>query len=77
MPEPTERAGSTCTWLMGTAGLDTGAAWVRPVRAGAATSTVPHAWHSPQRPTHLLVVHPHSAQTYAGRAVLVLAMSSA
>ena len=27
-------------------------------RAGVALSTVPHAWHSPQRPTHLAVLQP-------------------
>ncbi|CAB5013821.1 unannotated protein [freshwater metagenome] len=26
------------------------------------SSTLPHTWHSPQRPTHLFVVHPHSTQ---------------
>lgn len=26
------------------------------------SSTVPQAWHSPQRPTHFTVLHPHSAQ---------------
>lgn len=33
-------------------------------RAGApaASSTVPQVWHSPQRPTHLAVVQPHSVQ---------------
>src|SRR4051794_2327335 len=38
------------------------------VRATAVpvSSTVPHAWHSPQRPTHLTVVQPHSAHLYAG-----------
>ncbi len=63
MPDVVERADSIVTWLIGTAGVTTGAACVRPVRAGAATSTVPQAWHSPQRPTHLLVVQPQSAQT--------------
>jgi hypothetical protein len=30
---------------------------------GAATSsTTPQAWHSPQRPTHLVVLQPHSEQ---------------
>ena len=28
----------------------------------AISSTVPHAWHSPQRPTHLVAVQPHSTQ---------------
>src|SRR6478672_6135508 len=38
------------------------------VRATAVpvSSTVPQAWHSPQRPTHLAVVQPHSAHLYAG-----------
>jgi hypothetical protein len=37
---------------------------VRPGLAPAdrASSTVPQAWHSPHRPTHLPVSHPHSAQ---------------
>ena len=33
-------------------------------RVGASFSiTVPHCWHSPQRPAHLRVVQPHSVQT--------------
>ena len=28
----------------------------------AISSTLPHVWHSPQRPTHFAVVQPHSAQ---------------
>ena len=28
------------------------------------STTVPHCWHSPQRPTHLRVVHPHSVHRY-------------
>jgi len=34
---------------------------VRPT-AAAASATLPQAWHSPQRPTHFAVSHPHSAQ---------------
>ncbi|GAA1448556.1 hypothetical protein GCM10009602_40170 [Nocardiopsis tropica] len=46
---------------MGRAREVTGAA-ATDVAAGApASSTVPQAWHSPQRPTHLRVLHPHSA----------------
>ena len=30
----------------------------------AASTTVPHCWHSPHRPTHLIVVHPHSVHRY-------------
>jgi hypothetical protein len=28
----------------------------------ALDTTVPHAWHSPQRPTHLTLCQPHSVQ---------------
>ena len=31
----------------------------------AASTTVPHCWHSPQRPIHFALVHPHSVQRYA------------
>jgi hypothetical protein len=34
-------------------------------RAGV-SSTVPHAWHPPQRPDHFVVRQPHSAQRYIG-----------
>ena len=46
---------------MGTAGALTGLAEVRSVGA-AASATEPHAWHSPQRPTHLAASQPHSVQ---------------
>ena len=61
-PVGTARADSTLTCPIGRAGLLTGPGAV--VRtAGADTSaTVPQAWHSPQRPTHFVVAHPHSAQ---------------
>jgi hypothetical protein len=36
--------------------------------------TVPHDWHSPQRPTHLTLDHPHSVQR---KLVVVLAIPSA
>ena len=63
MPDETARDDSTSTCVMGRAGVTVAAGAVRPARAdGDATSTVPQAWHSPHRPTHLLVVHPHSAQ---------------
>jgi hypothetical protein len=42
---------------------------------GAARSTtVPHAWHSPQRPTHFAVSQPHSPQWYAAAAALLGAL---
>jgi hypothetical protein len=56
-----ERESSTETWAIGTAGELTGPAAVRPT-AAAASATLPQAWHSPQRPTHFAVSHPHSAQ---------------
>ena len=37
----------------------------------AASTTDPHAWHSPQRPTHLEVSQPHSVQRWAGGALAV------
>jgi hypothetical protein len=46
-------------------------------RFGAAiSSTEPHAWHSPQRPTHLVLVHPHSVQrkgSFVGAAFFAMA----
>ncbi|GAA3963513.1 hypothetical protein GCM10023085_52650 [Actinomadura viridis] len=42
--------------------------------AEPASVTEPHTWHSPQRPTHLEVCQPHSAQRYAGFAVFAFAM---
>ena len=57
-------AGSTSA--IGTAARATiGAAAVRSVGLPAAaptSSTVPQAWHSPQRPTQRTAVQPHSAQ---------------
>ena len=51
----------TSTCPIGTAAEVTGPEAAREV--GAATSlTVLHAWHSPQRPTHLAVSQPHSVQ---------------
>jgi hypothetical protein len=54
---------STCP--IGTAGALTGPAMTRrsPAGTGAtvpASCTVPHAWHSPHRPAHLVVRQPHS-----------------
>jgi hypothetical protein len=42
-------------------------AFVMPT-TGADSTTEPHSWHSPQRPTHFEVVQPHALQTYVGRA---------
>ena len=53
---------STDTCPIGTAGVVTGVAVVRPAGRAAASATEPHAWHSPHRPTHFAVSHPHSEQ---------------
>src|SRR5690606_18079134 len=74
-PVARARAASTSTSPMGTAGDPIGArAAVRGPAVGVFSATVPHAWHSPQRPTHLADVHPHSAQANEGRASLLLDM---
>ena len=39
------------------------------------SSTLPHVWHSPQRPTHLVVLQPHSLQRNGSFVVVVLAMA--
>ena len=59
-------------WSMGRAGERAGlVATVRgaPPPGPVSSTTEPHAWHSPQRPTHLLAVQPHSVQRKAGRAL--------
>ncbi len=55
------------TCPIGTAGVVTGEACARGCRTAAASATLPQAWHSPQRPTHLTVSQPHSLQRYDGR----------
>jgi hypothetical protein len=40
----------------------TGEAAVRPTGAVADSATDPQDWHSPHRPTHFAVSHPHSEQ---------------
>src|SRR5512140_680839 len=59
--------------VMGTAGAPATAmtrATLRPPGPSRArppvSSTVPHAWHPPQRPDHFVVRQPHSAQRYIG-----------
>ncbi|GEA81220.1 hypothetical protein CUD01_16640 [Cellulomonas uda] len=32
----------------------------------ASSTTEPHDWHSPHRPTHFVVVHPHSVHRNPG-----------
>ena len=57
---------ATLTWPIGTAGVLTGPAAAR--STGAVVSRIePQAWHSPHRPTHLVVSQPHSLQRWAGR----------
>jgi AcrR family transcriptional regulator len=53
---------------MGRAAERTGAvATVRGPALATSSTTVPQAWHSPQRPAHLAAVHPHSVQVQPGR----------
>ena len=61
-PVGTARAASTSTWPIGRAGVLTGPAAVVRTAGADVSSTVPQAWHSPHRPTHLVVAQPHSAQ---------------
>ena len=63
----TARAVSTSTWSIGRAGVVTAAARVVRTVGAPTSSTLPHAWHSPQRPTHLPVTQPHSTHRYPGR----------
>jgi hypothetical protein len=60
IPLVRDRDSSTGTWLIGTAGELTGPAAVRPEGWAALSATLPQAWHSPHRPTHLAVSQPHS-----------------
>ena len=46
---------------IGRAGAVTGPACTR-LFGAAFSTTVPQAWHSPQRPTHFIVSQPHSLQ---------------
>jgi hypothetical protein len=74
MPPPSTRSSSsrpvgllleerTSTWPIGRAGaLTAPAATTRAGLAEPASMTVPQTWHSPQRPIHLEVCHPHSVQ---------------
>ena len=55
-------AGTAARILTPIAGELTGPAAVRPDGTAAVSATLPQAWHSPHRPTHLPVSHPHSEQ---------------
>jgi hypothetical protein len=70
-----DRESSTGTCPIGTAGALTGPAVVRPDGCAAASATLPQAWHSAHRPTHLAVSQPHSAQRYAVRIARDLLMN--
>ena len=50
------------TWPMGSAAVETRPAAVVRTAGAPYSSTVPQAWHSGQRPSHLAVVQPHSVQ---------------
>ena len=62
MPVGRACANWALTSLMGVAGAVTGPALVVRTATAPTSLTVPHAWHSPQRPTHLAAAQPHSAQ---------------
>ena len=47
---------------IGMAGRSTTTAAVVRTATAPISLTDPQAWHSPHRPTHLIVVHPHSEQ---------------
>ena len=79
MPPPSTRSNSSTPVLRradavvdtsgsGTAGADATVARVAGPAVALASTTVPHAWHSPHRPTHLTAVQPHSVQRYPGLA---------
>ena len=71
-------AACTSTSPIGSAAALTGpAATAARARRRPTSATVPQAWHSGQRPTHLAAVCPHSVQRYAGRAAVdFVAMTS-
>src|SRR4051794_41494349 len=43
-----------------------------PLTGAPSSRTLPHTWHSPHRPTHFAVVHPHSLQAYPARVARVV-----
>jgi hypothetical protein len=55
-------ADSAATSEIGSAGVDTAAAVVVRATGEPVSSTVPQAWHSPHRPTHLSAVQPQAPQ---------------
>jgi len=55
------RAASSGTSPIGSAGL-AGTDEATLAEGADPSVTLPHAWHSPQRPTQRGVVHPHSVQ---------------
>src|SRR5699024_2515156 len=62
MPDAERSVDSAFTSVIGRAPTAGVAGAVRAVWVIPASSTVPHAWHWPQRPTHFPVVQPHSLQ---------------
>jgi len=53
--------------------IDTGSGKrIEATPAAPISATVPQAWHSPQRPTHLTVDQPHSEQRWPGERVIAL-----
>src|SRR5690625_435261 len=72
-PVGTASAVSTLISVMGRARVLTGAGATEAGAGAPASSTVPQAWHSPQRPTHLRVDHPHSVHRNVDFAALAMA----
>jgi hypothetical protein len=56
------RADSVSISPIGLAGFATLRAFVTPAVGGPTSCTVPQAWHSLHRPTHLAADQPHSTQ---------------
>ena len=76
MPVGRDSASTAETLAIGIAGEETGPAVIRAALGAPTSATVPHAWHSPQRPIQRGVVHPHSLHAN-GDFPVVLALACA
>src|SRR5690625_1132703 len=75
IPVGTASAVSTLISVMGRARELTGAGATEAGAGAPASSTVPHDWHSPQRPTHFRVDHPHSVHRNVVFAALAMVIT--
>ncbi|GAA3969036.1 hypothetical protein GCM10022630_07550 [Thermobifida alba] len=57
---------------MGRAGVPDRTGVTPPATGAETSSTVPHDWQSPQRPTHFGAVHPHSVHRNVRFAALAI-----